>query len=140
MIRLLFGNLTSFQSPIGTQKTSPMINFCGSPCLGFNPLQVHKKQSEERIASESICRKFQSPIGTQKTLDRSTSCQRQIWFQSPIGTQKTYRRILEERGKSEVSIPYRYTKNEARLFLRGRLTQFQSPIGTQKTPYISRIA
>ena len=79
-----------FQSPIGTQKTHEAYT-CGSPIVGFNPLQVHKKLRDV-IAG----RRVSLPV---------------VQFQSPIGTQKTYKKKKQYRYQKNVSIPYRYTKN-----------------------------
>ena len=55
-------------------------------------------------------------------------------FQSPIGTQKTCPPLSSALAETQISIPYRYTKNRTHFKLCAlHKYKFQSPIGTQKT-------
>ena len=83
---------SSFQSPIGTNKTVLLINLYSADEDGFqSPIGTNKTPaSHEAGRRKSV---FQSPIGTNKTyLFPDVKLSKKL-FQSPIGTNKTYDNI-----------------------------------------------
>ena len=105
----LSGNLPSFQSPIGTNKTYlNLMTFCS-------------------------CSVFQSPIGTNKTRKRGHNIRRRKVVSIPYRYKQNLHTIQNQIFLMKVSIPYRYKQNRKGMPYVARLVLFQSPIGTNKT-------